>query len=111
MVSYVPERKDLIWINFEPQQGKKIKKVRPALVISPKNYNQKTGLALCMPVTSKIKQYPFEVLTENNRIQGAILCDQIRSFDWRQRQAKYITTLDNTIFEEVLNKFLTLVIE
>ena len=93
MVDYIPNRGEIIWINFDPQKGKEIKKIRPALVISPQKYNQKTGLLLCMPVTSQVKGYPFEVTVNEEQIKGAILCDQVRSFDWREREAEKITTV------------------
>jgi mRNA interferase MazF len=62
---YVPEQSDLIWISFDPQAGKEINKIRPALVLSPLQYNQKTGLCLVFPITSQIKRYPFEIVFES----------------------------------------------
>jgi mRNA interferase MazF len=108
MVKYVPARGDIIWLEFDPQKGKEIQKTRPALTISPYEYNLKTGLGLFMPITSKIKGYPFEILIENKEIQGAVLCDQIRSLDWKVRNAKFITHLATTILDEALAKFLVL---
>ena len=108
MVEYVPCRQDIVWLNFEPQHGKEITKTRPALVISPQLYNGKTGLALFMPITSKIKGYPFECVIHNEKIQGVILCDQIRSLDWHIRKAKYITKLTEHNWAEVMGKFHTL---
>lgn len=105
MVKYTPQTGDIVWLEFEPQSGKEIKKTRPALVISPKAYNAKVGLALCMPITSTIKGYPFEVIVENKKIHGAILTDQIRSLDWQARKAKYICSLGKEILNEVVGKF------
>lgn len=104
MVSYAPKRGDVVWLEFDPQKGKEIQKTRPALVISPYQYNQKTGLALFMPITSQIKEYPFEVLIEFDGIKGAILCDQIRSLDWKGRNAKFITHIPDPIINEALAK-------
>lgn len=104
MVKYVPQRGDIVWLEFDPQKGKEIQKTRPALVISPHQYNLKTGLALFMPITSQIKGYPFEVLIEAECIQGAVLCDQIRSLDWKARKAKFMTHLCSSIVEDVLLK-------
>ena len=109
MVSYIPDRGDIVWINFEPQKGKEITKFRPALVISPQKYNHKIGLLLCMPITSKIKNYPFEVKINIQSIEGAILCDQVRSFDWKAREVKKITTLDKDRLQLVLTKFKLLI--
>ncbi len=55
MVAYVPKRGDVVWLHFDPQKGKEIQKRRPAVVVSPKEYNKKTGLALFMPITSQIE--------------------------------------------------------
>jgi mRNA interferase MazF len=105
MVRYAPKRGDIVWMEFDPQKGKEIQKTRPALTISPHSYNLKTGLGLFMPITSKIKGYPFEVIIDKGKIQGAILCDQIRSLDWKTRKAKFVTHLSTAILEDALAKF------
>lgn len=104
MVTYAPKRGDVVWLEFDPQKGKEIQKTRPALVISPYEYNLKTGLGLFMPITSQIKGYPFEVLIKMNEIEGAVLCDQIRSLDWRARKARFVAHISTTIFDDVLAK-------
>jgi len=109
MVNYTPARGDIIWINFDPQKGKEITKVRPALVISPEKYNHKTGLLLCMPITSKSKNYPFELAINISKIQGVVLCDQVRSFDWQARQVKKIATVSKDQILFALEKFKLLV--
>jgi len=108
MVKYVPKSGDIIWLEFDPQAGKEIQKTRPALTISPYSYNLKTGLGLFMPITSKIKGYPFEVVISEGGMQGAILCDQIRSLDWKARKAKFVEHLSTPVLEDVLAKFLVL---
>jgi mRNA interferase MazF len=88
---YVPERGDLVWLNFDPQRGHEQRGKRPALVLSPRIYNEKTSLCLCLPITSKIKGYPFEVLLpEELEIKGAILSDQVKSLDFRARDARFV---------------------
>jgi len=109
MVEYVPQRGEVVWLEFEPQKGKEIKKRRPALVVSPQTYNLKTGLALFMPITSQIKGYPFECLVESPDIKGVILCDQMRSLDWKARKALYITKISPETWEDVIAKFSTLI--
>jgi mRNA interferase MazF len=105
MVKYVPKEGDVVWLEFDPQKGKEIQKTRPALTISPYAYNLKTGLGLFMPITSKIKGYPFEVIVNIDNIQGAILCDQIRSLDWKAHKATFAIHISSTIMEEVIAKF------
>jgi mRNA interferase MazF len=87
---YIPERGDLVWLNFSPQEGHEQAGMRPALVLSPQAYNQKSSLMLVCPVTSKIKGYPFEVLVKAKKIKGAVLADQLKSIDWRARKASFI---------------------
>jgi mRNA interferase MazF len=105
MVDYIPGRGDIVWLDFGPQKGKEISKTRPALVISPLKYNKKTSLALFMPITSQVKNYPFEIEINTNEIQGAILCDQVRSLDWQLRRARKITTLDKNKTQQALSMF------
>lgn len=104
MVGYVPKRGDIVWLEFDPQKGKEIQKTRPALVISPLQYQLKTGLALFMPITSRIKGNLFEVIVEVNGKQGVILCDQIRSLDWKARKAKFVTQLPANLVDDAIAK-------
>ena len=103
--NYIPERGDLVWIDFSPQTGSEHKGVRPAFVVSPASYNSKVGLALFCPITSKIKGYPFEVkLPLDCPINGVILSDQVKSLDWRSRNASFISKIHNELIQSVLSK-------
>lgn len=104
MVSYVPDRGDIVWLNFEPQKGNEITKTRPALVVSPQKYNIKTNLAVFMPITSQVKGYPFEIEVNINNKACAILCDQVRSLDWKERKAAKIMQLDTKLLEEAISR-------
>ena len=86
--TYVPDSGDVVWLSFDPQAGHEQAGHRPALVISPASYNSKTSLMVCCPLTTKIKAHPFEVLTDVGGVPGAVLSDQVKSLDWRVRQAK-----------------------
>ena len=102
---YVPQRGDVVWLEFNPQAGHEQAGHRPALVLSPKDYNEKVGLALFCPVTNQIKGYPFEVvLPKGLKAKGAVLSDQVKSLDWKSRKAKRICTLPQEITNEVLEK-------
>jgi len=103
--SYVPDRGDLVWLQFNPQSGHEQAGKRPALVISPAAYNGKVGLSLLCPVTSKIKGYPFEVIIPQDlSIEGVILSDQVKSLDWQSRQATYICKVPDETMAEVILK-------
>ena len=87
--AYAPDRGDIVWLQFDPQAGHEQAGHRPALVISPRAYNRKVGLALCCPITNQVKGYPFEVvLPAASKANGAVLADQVKSLDWRIRKAK-----------------------
>ena len=102
--NYVPERGDLVWLSFSPQSGHEQAGRRPAICLSPKEYNAKTGLAVFCPITSKMKGYPFEVkLPKGLPIKGVILADQIRNLDWEARRAEFITKAPREVLEEVLH--------
>ena len=85
---FIPSKGDLIWLDFNPQSGKEIMKRRPALVLSPQEYN-KHGLALVVPIASKKKGYPFEVKIESEKVSGVALADAIKSLDWKERNAEF----------------------
>ncbi|HZO51765.1 MAG TPA: endoribonuclease MazF [Bryobacteraceae bacterium] len=103
MAAFVPERGDLIWLTFDPQAGHEQAGRRPALVLSPRAYNQKSGLALVCPITSQVKGYPFEVLVEEAcGVAGVVLADQVRSLDGKARRAERIGGLSTAAWEEVL---------
>jgi mRNA interferase MazF len=107
--TYVPSCGDVVWITMNPQAGHEQAGRRPAVVLSPKIYNSKTGLAILCPVTSQVKGYPFEVLLPDGLpVAGAILSDQVKSLDWRARKAELICLLPDEVSSEVLQKLNTL---
>lgn len=110
MVKYVPDKGDIVWIDFEPQKGREITKRRPALVLSPLHYNLKSNLAIFAPFSTHIKGYPFEVAVELDQKKGVILCDQIRSMDWNERKAVNIAKLDKRILNQVISKLKLLLV-
>jgi mRNA interferase MazF len=109
--AYVPDRGDLVWLEFTPQTGSEQAGKRPALVISPKAYNSKVGLGLFCPVTSRVKGYPFEVaLPEAGGVNGVVLADQIKSLDWRARKAKLIAPASPEVLAMVTSRILPLIV-
>jgi len=82
--AWVPERGDVIWLEFDPQAGREQAGRRPAVVLSPASYNAPTSRALCVPVSTKAKGYPFEVpLPDDFPVQGVAFADQVKCLDWR----------------------------
>ena len=98
-----PGRGDVLWIDFHPQAGHEQSGRRPALVVSPRQYNTKVGLVLCCPITNQVKGYPFEVLLPAGLpVTGAVLADQIKSLDWLARNAQFHCTVPQEVVDEVL---------
>lgn len=93
-----------MWMNFSPQEGHEQAGKRPALVISPRIYNEQVGLMLCCLVTTQIKGYPFEVAIKAIDKAGAVLADQVKSFDWRARRAKKISVAPTPVVKDVIAK-------
>jgi mRNA interferase MazF len=109
--SYIPDRGDFVWLEFTPQKGSEQAGRRPALVISPKAYNARVGLALFCPVTSRVKGYPFEVpLPEGSEVVGVVLADQLKSLDWRARKAKLIERASSQVLSMVTARILPLLV-
>ena len=106
---YIPDQGDIVWLDFNPQLGHEQRGRRPALVISLKAYNEKTGLGLFCPITSKEKGYPFEVSVLGKTIDGCVLSDQVKSLDWRVRNIEYIEKVQKENFSEVINNIMVLI--
>ena len=92
-MSYAPARGDAVWLLFDPRAGHEQAGRRPAIVLSPLPYNRRVGLALVCPITRQVKGYPFEVPVDTAELHGVILADQVKSLDWRVRQASFIAQL------------------
>lgn len=107
---YTPDKGDMVWLDFNPQLEHEQRGRRPALVLSYKAYNEKIGLAIFCPITSKEKGYPFEVKVVGEKINGSVLSDQIKSLDWKVRNIEFIEKIDDELLEEVLLKFNTLIV-
>lgn len=100
--SYVPDAGDFVWLTFDPQAGREQQGRRPALVLSPRMYNAKAGLALACPITSKVKGYPFEsVIPDGAAVSGAVLCDHVKSLDWNERRAELAGRAPDALVHDV----------
>jgi mRNA interferase MazF len=100
---FVPDRGHIVWIDLDPQSGHEQAGRRPALVVSPAAYNGKVGLAILCPVTSQVKGYPFEVaIPKGLGVSGVILADQVKSLDWKSRNAEYCCSVPHEVAGTVL---------
>ncbi len=107
--NYIPEKGDIVWLDFTPQRGHEQRGRRPAIVLSQKSYNNKIGLALFCPITSKEKGYPFEVKIKGEKINGCVLSDQVKSLDWKERNIEFIEKSNDEEIIEVINKLKVLI--
>ena len=108
MARYVPAAGDIVWLNFTPQAGNEQAGHRPALVVSPAAYNDKTSLLICCPMTTQIKNYPFEVVISGTP-PSVVLADQMKRLDWRVRKAKRKGEVSAEELAEVRAKILALI--
>ncbi len=107
--SAVPELGALGWLVFDPQAGREQAGRRPAIVLSHTRYNEKTGLAVFCPITSRSKDYPFELaIPEGLPVSGIVLCDHVRSLDWRAREWQPTCKAPAGFVQEVMARMLTL---
>jgi mRNA interferase MazF len=103
---YIPKRGDIVWTNFNPATGHEQKGKRPALILSPFNFNKIFGLALTAPITSRIRGHAFEteLNTSDITIKGVVLCQQIKMIDFRERGLQFVAQAPEEVLKEVLGK-------
>jgi mRNA interferase MazF len=101
VTSYVPDAGDIVMMDFDPQVGRERAKRRPALVLTDQRYNRASGLAVVCPLTSKRKPYPFALPITIDKVEGAVLVDQLKSMDWIGRQAKFHSTAEPALVSKV----------
>lgn len=111
VVTYIPDRGDIVWTDFDPQLGHEQAGRRPALVLSRKLFNEASGLALFCPITGRQKGYPFEVpLPQNPDVYGVVLVDHLKSLDWEIRPIDFIAKAPEILLVNVLHKLNTLLL-
>jgi mRNA interferase MazF len=101
---YVPQKGEFIAVTFDPQSGHEQKGRRPALVVSNTLFNERTGLAIVCPLTTTDRRYPFHVAVTNDpRITGFVMVEQVKSIDYQARKAKFIGTASEEVLDTVLS--------
>lgn len=102
VAEYVPEAGDLVWLDFDPQTGREQSGLRPGVILSPRYFNSRTGVAYACPITSKVKGYRFEVaLPPELPVHGVVLCEHMRSLDWQVRKAAYVGRMPEAILAQI----------
>jgi mRNA interferase MazF len=103
IAGFVPDLGDIVWLQFDPQAGHEQAGHRPALVLSPARYNAQRGMMICCPMSSRIKNYVFEVVVSVEP-PSVILADQMKSLDWRARGATHKGTVSAATLADVQAK-------
>ncbi|WP_307975928.1 type II toxin-antitoxin system PemK/MazF family toxin [uncultured Streptococcus sp.] len=102
--NYIPQKQDIVWIDFDPSSGKEIQKRRPAVVISNNNYNKQTGFIAVCPIThgqKRLQDQGLLVAVESEKVDGFVNPFQLHTFDYQTRKASKITELDDFAFAQV----------
>lgn len=107
--AYIPDREDIVWLDFDPTTGKEIGKYRPALILSYKAYNKATGLVICSPVSTSIRGGNLEVSVTNLDKDSVVVSGIVQTMSWRDRKAKFITKAEQHLIDEVFSRFLPLI--
>ena len=106
---YIPERNEIVWLDFEPTKGKEIGKYRPALILSSRAYNQQTGLLICCPISTSIRGGATEVKVENLDQPSVVAASLIQTLSWKNRKVKLITQAEKGVMEDVLLRIIPLI--
>ncbi len=109
MARYVPARNDIVWIDFEPTKGKEIGKYRPALVLSSKEYNRKTGLLICCPISTSIRGAMTEAPVADLDTPSVVAANLVHTLDWRERKVKKAAEGSPGLMEKVLVRLIPLI--
>ncbi len=109
MSKYIPNRNDIVWLDFEPVKGKEIGKYRPALILSSEDYNKNTGLLICCLISTSIRGHQTEVVVDNLEQQSVIAASLIQTLSWKDRKAKLITQAEDGVLDQVLLRLIPLI--
>jgi mRNA interferase MazF len=105
LVAYIPKRGDFIWIDFDPEAGHEQMGNRPALVVSHDGFNQRMGFAFVCPISNTQRKNPFYVtIPEGEAVTGVIMTDQLRSLDFRARNASFKSECPDLLLQDVLRR-------
>ena len=106
---YVPDRNEIVWLDFEPTRGKEIGKYRPALILSGKAYNQASGLPICCPISTSIRGAVTEVMVNNLQTPSVVAANLVMTLDWTQRKARKAAEAEPGVMDAVLLRLLPLI--
>lgn len=109
MAQYIPDRNDIVWLDFEPTKGKEIGKYRPVLVLSSKQYNKQTGLLICCPISTSIRGAATEVPVSSLDKPSVVASNLLQTLSWKERKAAFIAKAETSVMEQVLIRVIPLI--
>ena len=109
MSRFIPQRNDIVWLDFEPTKGNETGKYHPVLVLSSQGYNQKTGLLICCPISTSIRGGITEVKINNLDKPSVVAANLIQTLSWKDRKAKLVTSAEESVMEQVLVRIIPLI--
>lgn len=108
----IPDRGDLIYLDFNPQAGTEQAGRRPALVISPERFNRITGYASVCPISRTKRKWGFHIpIPSGFNVKGVIIVDQIKNLDWKTRNAEIKGKIPNDLVNKVVQTVHTFIFE
>ena len=103
MPIYIPKQGDIAALSFDPQSGHEQAGRQPALVISKDAFNEATGMVMCCPLTKTNRNFPFHVaVTQSSSLTGFVMCEQLKSLDYKSRKITFIEKASKNLLSEVL---------
>lgn len=108
IVGYIPDRSDVVWLDFDPTKGKEIGKYRPALVLSSQQYHQATGLMICCPISTSIRGGLTEVYIDGLDRPSVVAANMVQTLDWRARKIKFLLKAQEDTMIAVYQRLLPL---
>lgn len=103
MVSeYIPQQGDIVALTFDPQVGHEQQGRRPALIISNHTFNKHVGLCVACPITNTNRNFPFHLQLDSSNLSGFVMCEQVRSIDFRARKVKFIEKASDELMQKAL---------
>ena len=105
MAAYCPDTGDIIWLDFLQAIANEQAGPRPALVLSPRPFNELTGRCVACPITRRDRDWSFHVaITGIDDVQGVVQADQLRSVSWEKRGSRFICKAPAAVLDEVRAK-------
>jgi mRNA interferase MazF len=100
--NYIPKKGDLVILTFNPSAGHEQQGRRPALIVSNEIFNKHLGLAIACPITNTDRDFPFHIKLDSDKLTGFVMCEQLKSIDYKVRKVKFVQKASEELMSKVL---------